>query len=62
MEAAFPRSAERLPRRPAARARNRTFVRREDADRFIEEVRGDDPEIASNLRIEERELDAGERT
>jgi len=25
-------------------------------------VRGDDPEIASNLRIEERELDAGERT
>jgi hypothetical protein len=23
------------------------FVRREDAERFIEEVRGDDPEIAS---------------
>jgi hypothetical protein len=24
-----------------------TFVRREDAERFIEEVRGDDPELAS---------------
>ena len=36
-----------------------TFVRREDAERFIEEVRGDDPELASYLRIEERELEAG---
>ena len=36
-----------------------TFVRREDAERFIEEVRRDDPELASYLRIEERELDAG---
>ena len=36
-----------------------TFVRREDAERFIEEVRGDDPELASNLRTEERELEAG---
>jgi hypothetical protein len=35
-----------------------TFVRREDAERFIEEVRGDDPELAS-YRIEERELEAG---
>ena len=35
------------------------FVRREDAERFIEEVRGDDPEIAAKLRIEERELEAG---
>jgi hypothetical protein len=35
------------------------FVRREDAERFIEEVRGDDPELASHLRIEERELEAG---
>ena len=35
------------------------FIRREDAERFIEEVRGDDPEIASRLRIEERELEAG---
>ena len=36
-----------------------TFVRREDAERFIEEVWGDDPELASYLRIEERELEAG---
>jgi len=27
--------------------------------RFIGEVRGDDPELAANLRIEERELEAG---
>ena len=32
------------------------FVRREDAERFIDEVRGDDPELAAKLRIEEREL------
>jgi hypothetical protein len=31
----------------------------EDAERFIEKVRGDDPELASHLRIEERELKAG---
>ena len=36
-----------------------TFIRREDAERFIEEIRGDDPEFASTLRIEERELEAG---
>jgi hypothetical protein len=36
-----------------------TFVRREDAERFIEEVRGDDPDLACYLRIEERELEAG---
>ena len=35
------------------------FIRREDAERFIEEVRGDDPELASYLRIEERELEVG---
>ncbi len=29
-----------------------TFIRREDAERFIEDVRGDDPEPASYLRIE----------
>ena len=34
------------------------FIRREDAERFIEEVRSDDPEIAARLRIEERELEA----
>ena len=36
-----------------------TFVRREEAERFIEEVRGDEPELAAKLRIEERELEAG---
>ena len=35
------------------------LVRREDAERFIEEVRVDDPKLASYLRIEERELEAG---
>jgi hypothetical protein len=30
-----------------------------NAERFIEEVRGDDPELASYLRIEERQLEAG---
>jgi hypothetical protein len=35
------------------------FIRREDAERFVEEVRGDDPELASCLRIEERELGEG---
>jgi hypothetical protein len=29
------------------------YVRREDAERFIEEVRGDEPERAEPLRIEE---------
>ena len=33
-----------------------TFGQREDAERFIEDVRGDDPELAGSLRIEEREL------
>ena len=31
------------------------FIRREDAEREIEEVRGDDPEMAAKLRIEERD-------
>jgi hypothetical protein len=34
------------------------FIRREDAERFIDEVPGDDPQIAAKLRIEERELEA----
>ena len=34
-----------------------TFIRREGAERFVEEVRGDEPALASYLRIEERELD-----
>jgi hypothetical protein len=33
-----------------------TFVRREDAERFVDEVRSDNRELASYLRIEEREL------
>jgi hypothetical protein len=37
------------------------LVRREEAERFIEEVRGDDPELAKPLLIEERELKAGGR-
>jgi hypothetical protein len=32
---------------------------REDAERFLAEVEGDDPELAAFLRIEERELEAG---
>jgi hypothetical protein len=37
------------------------FIRREDADRFIEDVRRDEPELAARLRIEPTELDAGHR-
>jgi hypothetical protein len=36
------------------------YVRREDAERFVEEIRGDEPELAESLRVEERELRAGE--
>jgi hypothetical protein len=35
------------------------FVRHEDAERFIDEIRGDEPELAAFLRIEERELETG---
>jgi hypothetical protein len=34
------------------------FVPREDADRFLEEVRGDDAELAELLRLKAVELDA----
>jgi hypothetical protein len=34
-------------------------IRREDAQRLIEEIRSDDPELARQLRIEERELESG---
>jgi hypothetical protein len=37
----------------------KTFIRREDADRFIEDVRNDEPDLARRLRVEERELEAG---
>ena len=52
-----------MPSRPTSRWVDavETFIRREDAERIVEEVRGDDPELASNLRIEERELEAGGR-
>ena len=36
------------------------YVRREDAERFVEEIRHDEPEPAESLRIEERELQAGQ--
>ena len=36
-----------------------TFSRREDAERFIKELRRVEPEFANSLRIEERELEAG---
>lgn len=36
------------------------FIRCDDAGRFVAEVRGDDPDLASYLRIEDRELEAGE--
>ena len=35
------------------------FIRRSDAERFIEEVRGGEPEIAGYLRIAERASEAG---
>jgi len=35
------------------------FTRREDAKRFLDEVRKDDPELVQYLRLVERELDAG---
>jgi hypothetical protein len=35
------------------------FIRREDAQRFIEEIRGDEPVLVKTLRIEERELEVG---
>jgi hypothetical protein len=34
------------------------FVRREDAEAFVEDVRGDDEELAATLRLEPVELDA----
>ena len=37
-----------------------TFLRREDAEQFIERVRDDEPELADHLRIEARELEVGE--
>ena len=33
------------------------YVRREDAERFLEDVRGDDEELAASLRLEPTDLD-----
>jgi hypothetical protein len=49
----FPERRPLVPTRCTA-----TFIR-EDAERLVEEVRGDDPELASYLRIEERQLETG---
>ena len=46
------------PSRPLpARSGARGVILREDAERLVEEILGDDPEIAAKLRIEERELE-----
>jgi hypothetical protein len=37
------------------------FIRREDAERFVAEVRGDDHQMAAKLRIEEQEPEQVER-
>jgi hypothetical protein len=34
------------------------FIRREDAERFVQEVRDDEPELAELLSVEAIELDA----
>jgi len=36
-----------------------TFSRRDDAERFIDEVRREEPRLATSLRIDELELKAG---
>ena len=33
-----------------------TFISRDDAERFVEERRKEEPELANSLRIEEHEL------
>jgi hypothetical protein len=37
----------------------RPFCSCKDVERLIQEVRGDHPDLANYLRIEERELEAG---
>jgi hypothetical protein len=36
-----------------------TFICREDAERLVEDVRNDEPELARDLRIEESEPETG---
>ena len=38
-----------------------TLIRREDAERVIARVKRDDPQLASHLRVVERELETGGR-
>src|SRR5438552_11161966 len=45
----------------ATRTRSTSSSAARTAERFIEEIRGDDPQLAAPLRIEERELEAGGR-
>jgi hypothetical protein len=54
-----PRRCSNCPTLPDRHEAVELFVRREDAERFIEEVNNDEPELASFLRIEECELEAG---
>ncbi len=35
-----------------------TFIRREDAERFLDDVCADDPDLAADLRLEPVDLDA----
>ena len=46
----------------SARRGHRNVHPRGDAERFVEEVRGDDSELARHLRIEWRELDGSSTT
>jgi len=55
----MPSSTTRSRRLSRSEKHSGFFIRREDAERFIEEVRGDDPELAKSLPIEERELVTG---
>ena len=42
-----------IPGQPFARE---TFSLREDAERFVEEIRRDNPDLANDLRVEKRGL------
>jgi hypothetical protein len=47
------------PRGSSCASASRCSSGAEDAERFIEEVRGDEPDVAAKLRIEEREFEDG---
>jgi hypothetical protein len=48
------------PDEPSRRL-DRYVLRREGAERFIANVKCDDPQLAAHLRVVERELEAGGR-